>query len=125
MDTSGLNGTITIDPIEASSAADMSLKPPHMVGVNPPDSPDELGTIDEEDGKGGLDTSIDRPVVEDENQMTDVEKGKAKLHEYWEYFLGKVDGWKAWVSGLVGIGGGGGEEAGNYDGKDHQDGSGE
>jgi len=106
VDTSLLNGTITIDPIEASSAADSSLRPPHMVGVNPPEDSEDLSTVDEEDGKGGLDTNVDRPVVEDENQMTDEEKGAAELQNFWDYFLGKVNGWKTWVSGIVGISGG-------------------
>jgi len=96
-----------------------------MVGVDPPENSEDLGTTDEADGKGGLDTSIDRPVVEDENQMTEKEKGEAELQDFWDFFLGKVDGWKTWVSGIVGIGGGDGKEEEITVNNTQRDGSGE
>lgn len=82
------NSTISIDPIEASSAADPHVVPPHLVGV------DETDT-----------GSADRPVVEDENQMTEEEKEEVEIQNFWDYVLGKIDGWKTWVGGLVSEGG--------------------
>ena len=49
-----LGAIITISPIEASSAADPKVVPPHLVGV---DHPDEV--------------SVDRPVVDDEGNKSD------------------------------------------------------
>lgn len=78
------NSTISIDPIEASSAADPHVVPPHLVGVDDTDA-----------------GSADRPVVEDENQMTEEEKEEVEVQNFWDYVLGKIDGWKAWAGGLV------------------------
>lgn len=71
---------ISISPIEASSAADPNVLPPHLVGVDPVDD----------------DASIDRPVVEDESGMSSEEKS------FWEWFKAKLDGIKGWVASLGG-----------------------
>ncbi|RFU32419.1 hypothetical protein B7463_g3912, partial [Scytalidium lignicola] len=69
---------ISISPIEASSAADPHAVPPHLVGVDPVD-----------------DTAVDRPVVEDESEMTEEKKS------FWEWVKAKVDHLKGWVAELV------------------------
>lgn len=75
------DGTLSISPIEASSAADPNVVPPHMVGV---DTPEDLE-----------DPNVDRPVVEDESGKTEDEK------KWWEWFKGQLDDFKGWVSGLA------------------------
>lgn len=69
---------ISISPIEASSAADPDDVPPVMVGVDPTDE-----------------THIDRPVVQDESEMTDEEK------TFWEWFKKKMDKLKGWFGEIV------------------------
>ncbi|PQE30137.1 type I phosphodiesterase nucleotide pyrophosphatase protein [Rutstroemia sp. NJR-2017a WRK4] len=78
---------LSISPIEASSAADPNVVPPHMVGVDTPDNP------------VGDDTNVDRPVVEDESGMTEEEKN------WWEWFKGELDDLKGWIGGFVQSGG--------------------
>ncbi|PQE25148.1 type I phosphodiesterase nucleotide pyrophosphatase protein [Rutstroemia sp. NJR-2017a BVV2] len=78
---------LSISPIEASSAADPNVVPPHMVGVDTPDNPAED------------DTNVDRPVVEDESGMTEEEKN------WWEWFKGELDDLKGWIGGFVQSGG--------------------
>lgn len=73
---------ISISPIEASSAADPNVVPPHLVGVDPADEEDEM--------------NVDRPVVGDESEMTEDEK------TFWEWLQGKLDGWKVWLEGVTG-----------------------
>ncbi|KAF7899928.1 hypothetical protein EAF00_004264 [Botryotinia globosa] len=75
------NATLSISPIEASSAADPNVVPPQMVGV---DTPEDLE-----------DPNVDRPVVEDESSKTDDEKN------WWAWFKGELDDFKGWVSDLT------------------------
>ncbi|PMD63211.1 nucleotide pyrophosphatase family protein [Hyaloscypha bicolor E] len=77
--SAGVDGVISISPIEASSAADPNEVPPQMIGVNPTD-----------------DASVDRPVVSDESSMTEDEK------DFWEWFKDKLDKAKGWLAGLTG-----------------------
>ncbi|QSZ37155.1 hypothetical protein DSL72_009249 [Monilinia vaccinii-corymbosi] len=82
------NGTLSISLIEASSAADPNVVPPHLVGV---DIPEDL-----------KEPNVDRPVVEDESSMSADEK------TWWTWFKGHLDDFKGhigdfkgWVSGLT------------------------
>lgn len=77
----GADAVISISPIEASSAADPDVIPPHLVGVDPTDE-----------------INVDRPVVADESEMTEEEK------DFWEWFAGKLEGIKGWFGELVGGG---------------------
>lgn len=91
------DGTIEISPIEASSAADPNVIPPTMVGV---DIPEEDG------GEEGEVINVDRPVVEDESEMTADEKN------FWEWFKETFGAVKGWVASL-GKGGDEDKEDGN------------
>ncbi|THV49081.1 hypothetical protein BGAL_0212g00070 [Botrytis galanthina] len=75
------NATLSISPIEVSSAADPNVVPPQMVGV---DTPEDLE-----------DPNVDRPVVEDESSKTDDEKN------WWAWFKGELDDFKGWISDLT------------------------
>ncbi|TGO28290.1 hypothetical protein BPAE_0029g00180 [Botrytis paeoniae] len=75
------NATLSVSPIEASSAADPNVVPPQMVGV---DTPEDLE-----------DPNVDRPVVGDESSKTDDEKN------WWAWFKGELDGFKGWISDLT------------------------
>jgi hypothetical protein len=75
----GADAVISISPIEASSAADPDVVPPHMVGVDPADE-----------------VNVDRPVIPDESEMTEDEKN------FWEWFKDKLDKAKGWFGELVG-----------------------
>ncbi|ESZ96409.1 hypothetical protein SBOR_3241 [Sclerotinia borealis F-4128] len=75
------NGTLSISPIEASSAADPNIIPPHMVGVDTPEDSEDL--------------DVNRPVGGDESGMTEDEK------HWWAWFKGQLDDFKGWVSDLT------------------------
>ncbi|TGO66237.1 hypothetical protein BOTNAR_0065g00230 [Botryotinia narcissicola] len=75
------NATLSISPIEVSSAADPNVVPPQMVGV---DTPEDLEN-----------PNMDRPVVEDESSKTDDEKN------WWAWFKGELDDFKGWISDLT------------------------
>ncbi|KAJ8069301.1 hypothetical protein OCU04_002961 [Sclerotinia nivalis] len=75
------NGTLSISPIEASSAADPNVVPPHMVGVDTPEDSE--------------DPNVDRPVVGDESSTTNDAKN------WWAWFKGELDDLKGWVSDLT------------------------
>lgn len=75
------NGTLSVSPIEASSAADPNVIPPHMIGVDSP--------------AGLEDSNIDRPVVGDDSGMTQDEK------DWWAWFKGQLDDFKGWISDLT------------------------
>ncbi|KAF7955733.1 hypothetical protein EAE96_004657 [Botrytis aclada] len=75
------NATLSISPIEASSAADPNVVPPQMVGV---DTPEDLE-----------DPNVDRPVVGDESSKTEDEKN------WWAWFKGELDDFKGWISDLT------------------------
>ena len=53
---------ISISPIEASSAADPNVIPPHLVGVDPLDIDEDKIAVDVPN-----DANVDRPVVPDES----------------------------------------------------------
>lgn len=80
---------ISISPIEASSAADPNVIPPHLVGV---DEPDEAPS--------------DAADVEGDGTVAD--KGK----KIWDWFSGKFDDLKTWAGDLVDSLGNNNEEAG-------------
>jgi predicted AlkP superfamily pyrophosphatase or phosphodiesterase len=75
----GADAVISISPIEASSAADPNVIPPHMIGVDPADE-----------------VNVDRPVVPDESGMTEDEKN------FWEWLTDKLDKAKGWFGELLG-----------------------
>ncbi len=75
-------GFISISPVEASSAVEPAVVPPHLVGVDP---------VSEED----------KPVAEDKGSMTDDEKDQKDEQDFWDYFFGKLDGLKDWFGNLV------------------------
>jgi predicted AlkP superfamily pyrophosphatase or phosphodiesterase len=77
----GADAVISISPIEASSAADPNVIPPHMIGVDPADE-----------------VNVDRPVVPDESGMTEDEK------DFWEWITDKLDKAKGWFGELIGSG---------------------
>ncbi len=77
--SAGVDGIISISPIEASSAADPNEKPPTAVGVNPPD-----------------DTPVETPVAPDPNDLDENEK------DFWQWFKDEFDKAKGWLSGLTG-----------------------
>jgi len=74
-----LSAVISISPIEASSAANPNLKPPHMVGVDPAE-----------------DTGVERPVVPDESGLSEEDKN------FLQWFREKLDGIKGWFGKLTG-----------------------
>jgi hypothetical protein len=82
---------ISISPIEASSAADPNVIPPHLVGVDPLDVDEDKIEVDPTN-----DANVDRPVVPDESGLTDEEK------DFWEWFTGKLNGIKDWFGELTG-----------------------
>ena len=79
----------SISPIEASSAADPNEKPPTVVGVDPTDE-----------------DNVDRPVVEDESEMTEEEKN------FWEWITAQLEGIKGWFGEFLKPDNGTGEDEG-------------
>jgi hypothetical protein len=75
----GADAVLSISPIEASSAADPGVIPPHFVGVDPAEE-----------------VNVDRPVVGDESGLTDDEK------TLWEWLTGKLEDAKTWLAGITG-----------------------
>jgi predicted AlkP superfamily pyrophosphatase or phosphodiesterase len=77
------SNAISISPIEASSAADPKVQPPHIVGVDPPDP------------------TPTRPVAVDEGTKTGDKKPAKSGDNVWDYVWGKLDDLKNWFGDLV------------------------
>lgn len=83
---------IHIDPIEASSAADPDVVPPHFVGVDPPT--DEQMTDPE--GQQGNDGEEQPPVQDDDQESKD--GGKSS---WLDFIKQKLENLKDWAVGVV------------------------
>lgn len=83
-DENAIDAVISISPIEASSAADPLVKPPHFVGV---DIPEKIGNDN---------VSVERPVVDDEKKKEDGGM------DFLAWMKKKLDGVKDWLGDKFG-----------------------